>query len=169
MKYINILFLLLFFIPIQVKANNFSKPVFDGSYYDWNVYFREDVEGNKECYIVSFTKDTIGNYPNKKSSYMMVLYIKAKEKEEFSIFADYILKKNSMVYISIDKTQFKLGTKDKSAWPYSTQEDNKIIKTLMKSEEIKVRAESLKNEYTVDTYSGKGFLMAYNKMRELCK
>lgn len=160
---------MLFFSPIQVRANSFSKPVFDGSYYDWNVYFREDAEENRECYIVSFAKETIGNYPNKKNSYMMVLYIKSKEKEEFSIFTDFTLKKNSTVYISIDRTQFKLGTKAMNAWPYTVPEDNKIIKALMKAEEIKVRAESIKNEYTVDTYSGKGFLMAYNKMRELCK
>lgn len=149
--------------------NAMSAPTFEGKYYDWNVYSLEDKDGNKVCYIATFSKETKGNYNGKRNPYLMITYFKAKEKEEVSVFADFIYKKNSTIRMAIDKNQFKLLTKDKMAWAKSSQDDEKMIEYLMKSEEIKVRSETNKNEYTIDFYSGKGFATAYNKMKLICK
>lgn len=164
--------LALFFAIISIKTfanNNSSKVVVDGSFYDWNVYFIDDLSGEKKCYIASFLKKTIGNYKKERKPYIMIAYFKAKEKEEVSIFADYEYKLKSSIYIGIDNKQFRMFTKDKFAWAKSSEEDKNIISEMLKAKIIRVRGETITGEYTVDTYSTEGLSRAYNRMLELCR
>ena len=162
----------LFFIIISSKtfaSNSLSNVVVDGAFYDWNVYFIDDLSGEKKCYIASFAKKTIGNYKKERKPYIMIAYFKAKEKEEVSVFADYDYKLKSSIYLGIDNKQFRMFTKGKYAWAKNTSEDRSIIKEMLKSDIIRTRGETLTGEYTVDTYSTEGLSRAYKRMKELCE
>ncbi len=163
-------FYFLFFVVFLFNINNcFSAPSFEGAYYDWFVYTFENTEGEKECYIASFAKKTVGNYNEARKPYIMVTYFKDKAKEEVSVFGDFIYKKNSFIYVLMNDKQFKLLTKDKMAWAQTAREDEELISHFIKSSKIKIKSETAGGKYTIDEYSGKGFLSAYNKMKMLCK
>lgn len=168
-----ILFFLLFVNIIfifDVRSNeSISNVVVDGSYYDWNVYYMDDLSGNKKCYIVSFAKKTIGNYKNDRKPYLMIAYFKAREVEEVSVFADYNYKLKSSIYVGVDNKQFRMFTKDKFAWTKSVNDDKMLITEILKAKEIKIRGETVNGEYTVDTFSTNGLTRAYKRMIELCE
>ena len=163
--------LLLFFLLLSFNsfANNTPKVVVDGAFYDWNVYYIDDLSGEKKCYIASFAKNTIGNYKKERNPYIMIAYFKARNAEEVSIFADYDYKLKSNVYVGIDNKQFRMFTKGKFAWAKNSAEDKTIIKEMLDAKVVKTRGETLMGEYTVDTYSTKGLARAYKRMRELCE
>lgn len=168
-----ILFFLLFVNIIfifDVRSNeSISNVVVDGSYYDWNVYYMDDLSGNKKCYIVSFAKKTIGNYKKDRKPYLMIAYFKAREVEEVSVFADYNYKLKSSIYVGVDNKQFRMFTKDKFAWTKSVNDDKMLITEILKAKEIKIRGETVNGEYTVDTFSTNGLTRAYKRMIELCE
>ncbi|MBO4956806.1 MAG: hypothetical protein J6C50_03135 [Rickettsiales bacterium] len=143
--------------------------VVDGAYYDWNVYYIDDLSGEKKCYIASFAKNSIGNYKKDRKPYIMIAYFKAKEAEEVSIYADYDYKLKSSIYVGIDSKQFRMFTKGKMAWTKNMKEDRTMIKEMLKAKTIKTRGETITGEYTVDTFSTNGLARAYDRMRELCE
>ena len=163
--------ILLVFLLFSFKsfATNSPKVVVDGAFYDWNVYYIDDLSGEKKCYIASFAKNTIGNYKKERNPYIMIAYFKARNAEEVSIFADYDYKLKSNVYVGIDNKQFRMFTKGKFAWAKNSAEDKTIIKEMLDAKVVKTRGETLMGEYTVDTYSTKGLARAYKRMRELCE
>lgn len=170
-KNIFFLFIILLISITKLLANDKQNinVVVDGAYYDWNVYYIDDLDGEKKCYIASFAKKSIGNYKKERKPYLMIAYFKVKEAEEISMFADYEYKLKSSIYIGIDNKQFRMFTKDKMAWAKSSQEDKIMIKEILKAKEVKVRGETITGEYTVDTFSTNGLARAYKRMMEICE
>ncbi len=165
--------LLFIFIVFCAKSMAFAAdtPVYSGQYYNWHVYKLFKNDGEKICYIASFTQKQIGNYKAARKPYIMVSYFKSKEKEEFSTFGDYTFKLNSIIYLAIDSSQYKLLTKGKLAWLKTSMEDKQLIDLMLKAsddKEMRIRGETTNGEYTIDYYSMQGFLPAYNKMKTLC-
>lgn len=167
MKIIFLLFFLL--VCPKVFANNSSNIVVDGAFYDWNVYYIDDLSGDKKCYIASFAKESIGNYRKERKPYIMIAYFKSREAEEVSVFADYDYKLKSSIYVGIDNKQYRMFTKGKLAWAKSAAEDKSIIKEMLGAKVIRTRGETVMGEYTVDTYSTEGLARAYKRMKELCE
>lgn len=164
------LFFIILFSGEEVFASNSaSNVVVDGAYYDWNVYYIDDLSGEKKCYIASFAAKSIGNYKKERKPYIMIAYFTAKNAEEISIYADYDYKLKSSIYLGLDNKQFRMFTKGRMAWAKNSAEDKSIIKEMLAVNEIRTRGETITGEYTVDTYSTKGLARAYNRMKELCK
>lgn len=166
-----IIFIFLIFIATLAKGNatnSSTNVIVDGAYYDWNVYYIDDLSGNKKCYIASFATNSIGNYKKERKPYIMIAYFSNKNVVETSIYADYDYKLGSYIYISINNKQFRMFTKGRMAWTKTVEEDKTIVNELLKAKEIKTRGETLMGEYTVDTYSTKGLARAYKRMKELC-
>ncbi len=162
-------FLALFFSEkVYATSNSSQNVVVDGSYYDWNVYYIDDLSGEKKCYIASFAIKSIGNYKKERKPYVMIAYFTAKDAEEISIFADYDYKLKSSIYVGLDNKQFRMFTKGKMAWAKSKQDDKNLIKEILQAKEIRTRGETITGEYTVDTFSSKGLARAYQRMKELC-
>ncbi|MDR1499204.1 MAG: hypothetical protein LBS34_02865 [Rickettsiales bacterium] len=143
--------------------------VVDGAYYNWNVYYIDDLSGDKRCYIASFAETSIGNYKKERKPYIMITHFMAKDTEEVSVFADYDYKLKSSIYIGIDNKLFRMFTKGKMAWTKDLQEDKIMIKELLLAKAVKVRGETIVGEYTVDNYSTNGLARAYSRMKELCR
>lgn len=167
MKNIFLFFLIIFFA--FTKISRAEEPVFDGKYYNWEVFDLTKEDGERLCYIASHPIKTIGNYKNERNPYLIITYFKSKEKQEVSVFADYKYKINSLIHLMVDNNKFEMVTNDQYAWTRSKSEDKQLIENLLKAKLIKIRSESNKNEYTVDYYTTKGLFVAYNRMMELCR
>lgn len=162
----------LFFIIFLAftKISRANEPIFDGKYYNWEVFKLIKEDGERLCYIASYPIKTVGNYKkDERNPYLMITYFKSKEKQEVSVFSDYKYKINSLIHLMVDNNKFEMVTNDQYAWTKSKSEDKQLIENLLKAKLIKVRGESAKNEYTVDYYTTKGLFVAYNRMMELCK
>ena len=146
-----------------------SDPVFDGKYYNWDVFKLVNDDDEVMCYIASYPIKTIGNYKKARNPYFMITYFKSKGKQEVSLYADYKYKSGSLVHMMVDSSKYELVAKDRIAWARTKSADKQLIENLLKAKSIKVRSESSKNEYTVDYYTTKGLFVAYNRMMELCK
>ncbi len=151
-------------------ANNKQNVAVDGRYYDWIVYYIDEIGAEKKCYIASFAKETKGNYVGERKPYIMIARFNTREIEQVSVFSGFVYKKNSFIYLNLDNKQTRMITKDDRAWNKTEQEDKVMITRLINaSSDIKIRSESIDGKYAIDTYSVKGLARAYKRMKDLCK
>ncbi len=157
--------------PAANSAVEKQNVIVDGRYYDWIVYYVDEIGSEKKCYIASFAKETKGNYKGDRKPYIMIARFNTREIEQISIFADFIYKKNSFIYLNLGNEQTRMVTKDSRAWNKTEEEDRIMITKLVNSDSdiIIVRSESVDGSYTIDTYSLKGFARAYKRMKDLCR
>lgn len=165
----NLFLFSLIIFAFMVRVSSAEEPIYDGKYYNWDVFKLIKDNGEKMCYVATYPTKSIGNYKKKRNPYFMITYFKTKEKQEVSIYADFKYRINGLVHMMVDTNKYELVTKDNVAWTKSKNEDKQLIENLLRAKEIKVRSESSKNEYIVDYYNTKGLVVAYNRMMELCK
>lgn len=140
----------------------------DGTYYDWTVFELDEAGEGKKCYIASFPKKSIGNHPIKREPYILITRFNDKKVEEVSIFSGYEYKLNSDIFVSIDGKQYRMFAKDDIAWAKNEEQDKEMIQKMLSGKEMKIRGESAKGTYSVETYSLKGVTRAYKRMKDLC-
>lgn len=146
-----------------------EKVIVDGKYYDWNVYYVDELGNSRKCYIASFAKESIGNYGEPRKPYIMITFFTANGVEEIGIYGDFEYRKNGYIIINVDGKQIKMFTKGNMAWAKNRQEDRDIIALLLNASNIvKVRSESINGKYAIDSYSLLGLARAYKRMMELC-
>lgn len=157
---------LLFLTIFTTKA--IAQQKVDGTYYDWTVFELDEPGKGKICYIASFPKSSIGNHATKREPYVLITRFKNKSVEEVSVYSGYEYKLNSDIFVSIDGKQYRMFTKDDIAWAKTQEQDKEIIQRMLIGQEMKIRAESAKGTYSVETYSLKGVTRAYKRMKDLC-
>ena len=145
-----------------------SLPSFEKSYKHWKVFTITQNNG-KVCYIISNPVDMIGNHQSIRKPYIMVSLFGAN-KVEISISADFQMKLNSIVPVSIDGIQERFVAENENfAWAEQRNADKRIIKYMQNGIKLLVFYESAEITYAVDTYSLKGFTKAYRKAQQLCQ
>lgn len=145
-----------------------SLPSFEKSYKHWKVFTITQNNG-KVCYIISNPVDMIGNHQSIRKPYIMVSLFGAN-KVEISISADFQMKLNSIVPVSIDGIQERFVAENENfAWAEQRNADKRIIKYMQNGIKLLVFYESAERTYAVDTYSLKGFTKAYRKAQQLCQ
>ena len=145
-----------------------SLPSFEKSYKHWKVFTITQNNG-KVCYIISNPVNMIGNHQSIRKPYIMVSVFGAN-KVEISISADFQIKLNSIVPVSIDGIQERFVAENENfAWAEQRNADKRIIKYMQNGIKLLVFYESAERTYAVDTYSLKGFTKAYRKAQQLCQ
>ena len=145
-----------------------SLPSFEKSYKHWKVFTITQNNG-KVCYIISNPVNMIGNHQSIRKPYIMVSVFGAN-KVEISISADFQMKLNSIVPVSIDGIQERFVAENENfAWAEQRNADKRIIKYMQNGIKLLVFYESAERTYAVDTYSLKGFTKAYRKAQQLCQ
>lgn len=159
----------IFYIILFLLLSSFDKqPLIDSTHYSWTLYEYESQSGGKKCYITSIPVKSDSDHNHKRSPYIMVTKYQNNQNEELSIFSDFEYKLNSEVKILIDDFSYKLFTKKDMAWVRTNEEDKNVIKQMLDSKSFKVRSNSIYATYAIDQYSMKGFVRAYNRMKEIC-
>lgn len=145
-----------------------SLPSFEKKYKQWSVFTITQNNG-KVCYITSNPVDMVGNHQSIRKPYIMVSLFGAN-KVEISISADFQMKLNSIVPVSIDGIQERfIAENENFAWTEKRNADTRIVKYMQNGIKLLVFYESTERTYAVDTYSLKGFTKAYHKAQQLCQ
>jgi hypothetical protein len=143
-------------------------PQFLGTYRDWNVYaFTED--GEKICYMASEPKKQEGNYARRDNPAVLVTRRPGpKVVDEVSVQPGYSYLDGSEVEVAIASNKFMLFTRGEHAWTKSEDADQALITAMKRGADMTVRGTSVRNTYSLDTYSLLGFTAAYDAMIQAC-
>jgi Invasion associated locus B (IalB) protein len=143
-------------------------PQFLGTYRDWNVYaFTENDQ--KICYMASEPKKEEGNYTRRDNPAVLVTRRPGpKVVDEVSVQPGYTYLDDSEVEVAIASNKFMLFTRGEHAWTKSEDADKALITAMKRGSDMTVRGTSVKNTYSVDTYSLLGFTAAYEAMIAAC-
>jgi hypothetical protein len=152
-------------LPTQALAQT---PQFLGTFRDWNVYaFTEN--GNKICYMASEPTKQEGNYTRRDNPAVLVTRRPGpKVVDEVSVQPGYNYLDGSEVEVTIDSNKFMLFTRGEHAWTKSEDADKALIAGMKRGSDMSVRGTSVKDTYSVDTYSLMGFTKAYEAMVAAC-
>lgn len=125
-------------------------------------------DGGKFCYVFSAPTDFTGTFSKRSKPYAMVTEREATV-DEVSVSSGYPYKASSKVKIAVDNKPFELFIKDETAWADNEAQDAAIVTAMKKGNKMTVRGTSVKDTFSLDTYSLKGFTAAYKRMKELCQ
>lgn len=156
---------LLVLLPALALAQT---PQFLGTYRDWHVYaFTED--GAKICYIASEPTKQEGNYTRRDNPAVLVTRRPGpRVVDEVSVQPGYSFLDGSEVEVAIASNNFLMFTRGEHAWTKSEEADEALITAMKRGTDMTVRGTSVKNTYSLDTYSLLGFTAAYEAMIAAC-
>lgn len=145
-------------------------PQFLGTYRDWNVYKFADDE-QTICYIASEPKKQEGNYTRRDPPAILVTRRSEPQVvDEVSVQPGYSYYEGSEVEVEVDRrSKFMLFTRGEHAWTKSETEDQSLINAMKRGTNLTVRGNSVKNTYSLDTFSLLGFTAAYDAMIAACQ
>ena len=156
------------FMAVAPLAAQAQTPQFLGSYTDWNVYEFND-GGQKICYMASEPKQQDGNYTRRDNPAVLVTRRPGpKVVDEVSVQPGYSYLDGSNVEVQIDRRKFLLFTRGEHAWTKTAAADRQLIDSMRRGNDMTVRGTSIKNTWSLDTYSLSGFTKAYQAMVEAC-
>jgi hypothetical protein len=157
---------LLALVPLSVAAQS---PQFLGTYRDWNVYKFSDGD-QTICYIASEPKKQEGNYTRRDRPAVLVTRRPGtRVVDEVSVQPGYSYLDGSEVEVTVDDNrEFALFTRGEHAWTKSEQADKELIEVMKGGSDMTVRGTSIKDTFSLDTYSLLGFTAAYDAMAEAC-
>ena len=144
-------------------------PEYLGTYRDWNVY--RFVDGDEKiCYMASEPKKQEGNYQRRGNPAVLVTRRPApRVVDEVSVQPGYSYASGSEVEVQVDRNRrFLLFTRGEHAWTKSADADEELIRAMRRGTDMTVRGTSVKNTFSLDTYSLLGFTAAYDAMVEAC-
>jgi hypothetical protein len=158
----------LFLTSVLSVAAAAQTPEFLGSHRDWNVYaFTEDSQ--KICYMASEPKKQEGDYTRRGNPAVLVTRRPGSPAvDEVSVQPGYSYLEGSEVEVGIGGREFMLFTRGEHAWTKSEEADQALINAMKRGSDMTVRGTSVKNTYSLDTYSLLGFTAAYEAMVEAC-
>jgi hypothetical protein len=143
-------------------------PQFLGTYRDCNVNaFTENEE--KICYMASEPKKEEGNYTRRDNPAVLVTRRPGpKVVDEVSVQPGYSYLDDSEVEVAIATNKFQMFTRGEHAWTKSEDADKALITAMKRGSDMTVRGTSVKNTFSLDTYSLLGFTAAYEAMIAAC-
>lgn len=157
---------LLAFLPLSAAAQS---PQFLGTYRDWNVY--KFADGDQAiCYIASEPTKQEGNYTRRGRPALLVTRRPgSRVADEVSVQPGYSYLDGSEVEVKVDgNSDFELFTRGEHAWTKSEEADRELIQVMKGGADMTVRGTSIKETFSLDTYSLMGFTAAYDAMTEAC-
>jgi len=154
--------------PLLSIAAIAQSPEFLGSFQDWNVYaFQED--GQKICYMASEPKKQEGNYTRRGNPAVLVTRRPGpRSVDEVSVQPGYSYLEGSEVESQVGDRKFMLFTRGEHAWTKSEDADKALITSMKRGNDMSVRGTSVKDTFSLDTYSLLGFTKAYEAMVAAC-
>ena len=136
---------------------------------DWSVYEVTDSRG-RICYAASEPKEQSGNYSRRDPPALLVARLPGDPPpEQVSVQPGYSYLKASVVEAKIGGRTFRLFTDGEHAWTRTNDEDRTLIEAMKAGATITVRGTSIRNTFSLDTYSLSGFTAAVEAMRAACR
>ena len=118
------------------------------------------------CYNGSLPiKSDIPEGKKRGDVYILVYRINKNPEAVVQINFGYPYKVEEPVNVKIDEKNYEFYADEDSAW---TNNDNEVIYAMKKGIKLTVSGTSSRETKTIDTYTLKGFTMAYNKLTKDC-
>ena len=124
------------------------------------------VKDTDYCYIGSLPQKTdIPEGKQRGDTYILVYRINNSDEAIVQIDAGYPFKTDVDVEVKIDDSFHKFYSEDDTAW---TKDDKSVIYAMKKGIKLTIKGESSRGTKTIDTYTLKGFTVAFNKLTNDC-
>ena len=134
----------------------------------------DELEVGKWNFIPADTYCYIGSYPTETDipagkkrdlAYILVYRMNNSEDAVIQVEAGYPYDSKKSVEVKIDEKLYKFVADGGSAW---TENDKTVISSMKKGLLLSVHGQSSRGTKTKDTYSLKGFTLAYNRLFNDC-
>ncbi len=136
---------------------------------DWSLYVHEDPNG-KICFIVSTPIKQEGNFSRRGQPRLFVTQFGgADPRQEVSVDPGYTYRKGSSVEAVVDGVRFELFTEGDRAWTRNAADDARLVEAMRRGSQMQVRGTSVRDTWSLDTYSLLGFTAAHRAMMEACR
>lgn len=155
-------------VLVQASPALAQTPKFIASHRDWTVYEVDDPKG-KICYIASEPTKQDGNYSRRGNPAVLVARLPGEPvSEQVSVQPGYAYRRGSTVEVSIEGREFELFTQGEHAWARTDADDQALIEAMRRGVSMTIRGTSVRDTFSLDTYSLNGFTAAYQAMRDAC-
>lgn len=136
---------------------------------DWSLYVHEDPSG-KTCFIVSTPTKQEGTFTRRGQPRLFVTQFGGENvRQEVSVDPGYTYRSGSVVEAVIGEVRFELFTEKDRAWARNAADDARLIDAMRRGNQIRIRGTSVRDTWSLDTYSLAGFSAAYRAMMETCR
>lgn len=160
----------LFLVLFGLSAGSWTaQAAFVERFRDWSLYVHED--GNsKICFIVAVPAKQEGSFSRRSQPRLFVTHFGGENpRQEVSVDPGYTYKKGSVVEAVVGGTRFELFTERDRAWASNAAEDSRLIEAMRRGNQITIRGTSMRDTWSLDTYSLAGFSAAHRAMTEACR
>lgn len=139
-----------------------------GQFENWTAMTATD-QGKKVCFISSEPTQSQGKYKKRDKVIAFITNRPDQDaKDVFSHVAGYSFKTGATVNAKIGDKNFKLFTKEDTAWTPDKDTDTAMVGAMMKGRDMVITGSSARGTKTTDTYSLKGVSAAYDAMKKAC-
>ena len=153
------------------KPATADQPVLLGQYGDWGAY-KASPGGKTVCFALAKPVNAVLEPAGRKrdQSYLFISTRPSeKVKNEISAIVGYKQKAAVDTIATIGAAQYAMYSQGDGAWIKNVTEEAQVIDAMRKNTEIIVRATSINNAKSTDTYTLKGLAQALDKVSEECK
>tara|TARA_B100001287_G_C22463881_1_gene426361 strand:- start:173 stop:667 length:495 start_codon:yes stop_codon:yes gene_type:complete len=121
------------------------------------------------CYVHAEPKKKTGKYRHRGDTYLQVTNRPyEKVRDEVSVTAGYVYKRNSSVVAEVDGQKRRLFTSGGAAWSQNKRDDQILVKKMLRGRELVIKGVSSRGTLTTDYYSLIGFTLAYRAAEKAC-
>lgn len=136
---------------------------------DWSLYVHDDPAG-KVCFATSLPLKQEGNFSRRDQPRVFVTQFGGERpRQEVSVDPGYTYRKGSTVEVTVDGARFELFTERDRAWTRNSEADEQLIAAMRRGAQMTVRGTSVRDTWSLDTYSLSGFSAALRAMMEACR
>src|SRR5215471_17309010 len=148
-----------------------AQPTLLGQFGDWGAYTATP-GGKKVCFVLAKPASSSTSPPNRPRdpTYMFVSSRPAeKVKDEVSIIFGYGFKPNTDASIEVAGANYAMYTQADGAWVKNAAEEPRLVETMRKGQDLKVKGTSAKGTASTDIYSLKGLPQALDRVGQECR
>jgi hypothetical protein len=136
---------------------------------DWSLYVHEDSSG-KVCFIVATPTKQEGTFARRGQPRLFVTQFGGENaRQEVSVDPGYTYRSGSVVEAVVGEARFELFTEKDRAWVRNAADDSRLIDAMRRGSQIQIRGTSIRDTWSLDTYSLAGFGAAHRAMMETCR
>jgi hypothetical protein len=157
--------------PAPATAPGGAQPTLLGQFGDWGAYTATP-GGKKVCFVLAKPASSSTSPPNRPRdpTYMFVSSRPAeKVKDEVSIIFGYGFKPNTDASVEVAGANYAMYTQADGAWVKNAAEEPRLVETMRKGQDLKVKGTSAKGTASTDIYSLKGLPQALDRVGQECR
>ncbi len=145
-----------------------AKPALVGQFGDWGAFATPQSKA-RTCYALSQPKTRAPANLTRDPAYIFVSHRPAERvRNEIAIIMGFDVKPDSKPVAEIGDEEFELVAKGPNLWLRNAPDEAKFIAAMRKGARLTLKARSMRNNLTTDTYSLSGITQALDRALKEC-